>query len=168
MEKTRKVQQILYGLKIRAHALMIKIPQSGLTRIILSSVWHIYLTSMSIQVQAIKIIDKNNFSIQISRIFYYPRKAVTCISFAHRSRSTLALGSADGSVSICSCLSEPPQVDRVLDGRSGPVAKLEWSTNNELILTASQTGVHKNLDMFFIFVYKVLTDFWKKSDQGIF
>ena len=50
MEKTRKVQQILYGLKIRAHALMIKIPQSGLTRIILSSVWHIYLTSMLIQV----------------------------------------------------------------------------------------------------------------------
>ena len=148
MEKTRKVQRILYGLKIRAHALMIKIPQSGPTRTILLSVWHIYLTSMLIQVQARKIINKNNFFIHIGFV-YYPRKAVTCISFAHRSRSTLALGSADGSVSICSCLSEPPQVDRVLDGRSGPVAKLEWSTNNELILTASQTGIIKIQKCFF-------------------
>ena len=49
------------------------------------------------------------------------------------------------SVSICSCLSEPPQVDRVLDSRSGPIAKLEWSTNNELIVTASQTGLYGNL-----------------------
>ena len=30
--------------------------------------------------------------------------AVTCISFARGSRSQIALGSADGSVSICSCL----------------------------------------------------------------
>ena len=71
--------------------------------------------------------------------------AVTCLSFARGSRSTLALGSADGSVSICSCLSDPPEVGRVLDSLSGPIFHLEWSNNNELMLTASQTGLSGKL-----------------------
>ena len=64
------------------------------------------------------------------------------IIFIHKRMMGTSLYS---SVSICSCLSEPPQVDRVLDSRSGPVAKMEWSTNNELIMTASQTGLYGNM-----------------------
>lgn len=70
--------------------------------------------------------------------------AVTCLSFARGSRSTIALGSADGSVSICST-DNPPSVGRVLDSNSGPIFHLEWSNNNELMLTASQTGLFGKL-----------------------
>jgi WD40 repeat protein len=40
----------------------------------------------------------------------------------------------------------------VLDGLSGPIAKMEWSTNNELIITASQTGLYGH-----VIVWKVET-----------
>ena len=81
--------------------------------------------------------------------------AVTCLAFARRSRSGLgtsifkeffiicltlrrsliALGSADGSVSICSV--QPPAVEKVLDARSGPISRLEWCSNNELMVRFS-------------------------------
>ena len=47
---------------------------------------------------------------------------MTCLSFARGLRTLLALGSADGSISICQCV-ESPSVEKVLDARSGPISR---------------------------------------------
>ena len=89
--------------------------------------------------------------------------AVTCLAFARRSRSLLALGSADGSISICS-VDQQPQVDRVLDARAGPISRLEWSSNNEFMVTASQTGLSGKLIVWRVESGERLRQFeWNKS-----
>ena len=89
--------------------------------------------------------------------------AVTCLSFARSSKSVIALGSADGSVSICS-VDQNPSVDKVLDARSGPISRLEWSSNNEFMVTASQTGLSGKLIVWRVNSGERLRQFeWNKS-----
>ena len=89
--------------------------------------------------------------------------AVTCLAFARSSKSVIALGSADGSVSICS-VDQNPSVDKVLDARSGPISRLEWSSNNEFMVTASQTGLSGKLIVWRVDSGERLRQFeWNKS-----
>ena len=74
----------------------------------------------------------------MSAIFDHHKLAVTCLKFANNHKYLFACGSLDGQVSVCT-VAEQAALERrfLLTGHEGGVTDLEWSRNNDMLMSVS-------------------------------
>ncbi|XP_012284180.1 WD repeat-containing protein 13-like [Orussus abietinus] len=77
---------------------------------------------------------------EVHHVFDQHTAAVTMLRFANNDRSRLCCASFDGYISICDATSSPPSVLTLLGGHRKGVTAIDWSTSNDLIVSASLDG----------------------------
>ncbi|CAH0546282.1 unnamed protein product [Brassicogethes aeneus] len=82
-------------------------------------------------------IADNYAFVGVHHIFDQHTQPVTMIKFANNDKSRLCCCSIDGNLSICDVTSEPPTVSAILKGHSRPITGIDWSVNNDLIVSSS-------------------------------
>lgn len=77
------------------------------------------------------------FSAQVHHVFKNHSASVTRIKFANNDRSLLASCSSDGTLAICQVIPSPATMIYKLEGHKAEIMDMQWSTTNDLIVTAS-------------------------------
>lgn len=77
------------------------------------------------------------FCAQVHHVFDNHTGSVTRVKFANNDRSLLASCSTDGTLAICQVIPTPATLIYKLEGHKAPIMDMQWSTTNDLIVTAS-------------------------------
>lgn len=77
------------------------------------------------------------FNAQVHHVFNNHSGSVTRLKFANNDRSLLASCSSDGTLAICQVVPSPATMIYKLEGHKAEIMDMQWSTTNDLIVTAS-------------------------------
>ncbi|RNA10522.1 WD repeat-containing 13 [Brachionus plicatilis] len=93
------------------------------------------------------VINKQNyddiFCAEVHHIFNNHAASITRVKFANNDRSLLASCSSDGTLAICQVIPAPATMIYKLEGHKAEIMDMQWSTTNDLIVTASLDGTSR-------------------------
>lgn len=88
--------------------------------------------------------ENSNYSFAgVHHIFDNHKGSVTRVRFANNDKSLLATCSLDGSLVICQVIPSPATTIYKLEGHQSGIMDMQWSTTNDLIVTASLDGTSR-------------------------
>ncbi|CAF0943058.1 unnamed protein product [Brachionus calyciflorus] len=79
----------------------------------------------------------------VHHVFENHKKDVTRVMFANNDKSLLATCSLDGTLVICQVIPSPATTIYKLEGHQAGIMDMQWSTTNDLIVTASLDGTSR-------------------------